>query len=304
MRRLAVMTLLSCAPLCATGCRGWESEEPPVHLVRNMDTQEKGKAYRRDTSGIWADGRMMRPPVEGTVAQGQLVEDDVLSEGVGPDGQPTLKYPTSIKVDDAFRAHGKTRFDIYCTPCHGVEGNGKGTVAGRGLVVPPPSFFDPRLKTMAIGKIYAAIKNGVNNNNMPPYNVQLPVNDRWATVAYIRQLQMKADPTVAEEGGSTGAVAKANKASVQHGEQLYNAKACVTCHSLDGSKKVGPSFKGIYGKTESTSGGDVKVDDAYIRESVQNPTAKVVNGYPPAMPPMQLDEIEMQSVILFIKAQK
>ena len=50
------------------GCRGGESEKPPVHLIKNMDTQEKGKAYRKDSTGLFADGRMMRAPVEGTVA--------------------------------------------------------------------------------------------------------------------------------------------------------------------------------------------------------------------------------------------
>ena len=63
------------AAVALTGCRGWETENRPVHLIKNMDTQEKGKAYRRDTTGLFADGRMMRAPVEGTVAQGQLADD-------------------------------------------------------------------------------------------------------------------------------------------------------------------------------------------------------------------------------------
>ncbi len=70
-----------------TGCRGWESEEPPDAPHPNMDTQEKGRAYREDTTGLFADGRMMRAPVEGTVAQGQLDDDDLLEEGVDEAGE-------------------------------------------------------------------------------------------------------------------------------------------------------------------------------------------------------------------------
>ena len=61
--------------VAVTGCRGWETEERPVHLIKNMDTQQKFKAGRKDDTGLFADGRMSRLPVEGTVAQGQLGED-------------------------------------------------------------------------------------------------------------------------------------------------------------------------------------------------------------------------------------
>jgi hypothetical protein len=55
-----------------SGCRGWESDQPPIHLIPNMDTQEKGRPYRRDNSGVFADGQMMRLPVVGTVARGEV----------------------------------------------------------------------------------------------------------------------------------------------------------------------------------------------------------------------------------------
>jgi mono/diheme cytochrome c family protein len=306
MRATFVMT----GVLVLAGCRGWESDKPPVHLIHNMDTQEKGRAYRRDTSGLFQDGRVMRPPVEGTVALGQLDEDDVYFEGV--DGaQPTLKYPAAIKADDALKARGKLRYEIYCAPCHGVLGDGKGLMTlpaidgTKRLEVPPPSFHDTRLKQLPVGKIYSAIKNGVNANNMPSYATQIPVADRWAIVAYVRKLQIDGDASVAEEGGvNLAPVAKASKASLEHGEALFKAKTCVACHSLDGSRLVGPSFKGAFGRTEKTNLGDVVVDEAYLKESMLTPQAKIVEGFPPAMPPMQLDDIEVQSLILFIKAQK
>src|SRR5689334_3332200 len=91
-------------------CRGGESESPPVHLIHNMDTQEKGRPYRKDTSGLFADGRMMREPVEGTVAWGQLNDDDLLYEGLAPDGGlPTLTYPTHNSTGEAFESNAATK---------------------------------------------------------------------------------------------------------------------------------------------------------------------------------------------------
>lgn len=291
----------------AAGCRGWESEKPPVHLIPNMDTQEKGKAYRRDKTGLFEDGRTARLPIEGTVAVGQLGDDSVLEEGVGADGQPTLKYPEVIKakLDDTFRATGKVRYMTYCSPCHGVNADGKGTVALKGgLSVPPPSFLDARLKTMPLGKIYSAIKNGVNNGNMGSYAAQIQVQDRWAILSYVRQVQMAADNTVNEEGGENIVVAQASTASADHGGQLYKAKGCNACHSVDGSKMVGPTFKGLIGRTEETSAGKVVADKAYLVESIKQPAAKIVNGYPPAMPVIALSDLEIDSLILFIGQQK
>lgn len=309
--RNALLTLAGA--LALAGCRGGESDQPPVHLIHNMDTQEKGRPYRADSTGLFADGRMMRPPVEGTVALGQLDEDEVLYEGLDADGGVTFSYPASIlvdgKVDDATRERGRQRYQIYCLPCHGV-GDGKGVMTqpaldgGVRLQVKPPSYYEQRLKDLPVGKIYSAIRNGVNLGNMPSYATQIPVEDRWAIVTYVRKLQLEQDPSLKEEGGVSLTVAKAAVSSLEHGALLYKAKACEACHSLDGTRKVGPSFKGVYGKLEKTSAGEVTVDDAYIKESVLTPMAKIVEGYPPAMPPQTLDEVEIGSLILFIKAQK
>jgi cytochrome c oxidase subunit 2 len=91
------------------------------------------------------------------------------------------------------------------------------------------------------------------------------------------------------------------------GRGLYATKACVGCHSLDGTRIVGPSFKGVFGKTENLEGGSsVQVDENYIRESILTPTAKIVAGYQPAMPPYagQLSEDEIKAIIEFIKSVK
>lgn len=93
---------------------------------------------------------------------------------------------------------------------------------------------------------------------------------------------------------------------VEQGRTLYASKACIGCHSVDGSRMVGPSFKAVFGKTESTSAGDLKVDENYLRESILNPNAAVVTGYPAAMPPYagQLTDDEVKALIEFIKSLK
>lgn len=92
------------------------------------------------------------------------------------------------------------------------------------------------------------------------------------------------------------------------GAKLYKSRACVTCHSLDGSRIQGPSFKGLYGRTEQIAGqGAVQVDDNYIRESIVNPNAKVVEGYPSGLMPTYkglLKDREINALIEYIKTLK
>lgn len=91
------------------------------------------------------------------------------------------------------------------------------------------------------------------------------------------------------------------------GASLYRSKSCATCHSLDGSRLIGPSFKGIFGrKTELADGSTVEADENYIRESVMDPMKKVVKGYPPAMPSFrgQFTDEELNQLISYLKTVK
>lgn len=138
---------------------------------------------------------------------------------------------------------------------------------------------------------------------MPSYAAQIPVADRWAIVMYLKQAQLKkGSADQLEPGGIVAEVV--TEATVAAGEKLYKAKGCNACHSVDGSKIVGPTFKGLWGKTEKTSGGEVTVDLAYVSESILQPMAKITEGYPPAMPPQQLNELEIKSVALYIESLK
>ena len=88
------------------------------------------------------------------------------------------------------------------------------------------------------------------------------------------------------------------------GAKLYTKYTCNTCHSVDGSKIVGPTFKGLWGRQEQITGaGPLTVDENYIRESILNPNAKIVEGYPPVMPSFkgQLKDEQIDALIAYMK---
>lgn len=94
---------------------------------------------------------------------------------------------------------------------------------------------------------------------------------------------------------------------VELGERMYNQLGCSGCHSTDGTIKTGPSFKGIFGKTETmTDGSSITVDENYIKESLLEPQAKVVQGFPGAMPTFKgkVSDKKIAGIIAYIKAQK
>jgi cytochrome c oxidase subunit 2 len=91
----------------------------------------------------------------------------------------------------------------------------------------------------------------------------------------------------------------------QRGERLFKDKMCATCHALDGNRVVGPALNGVLGRqVKLTDGSTITADEAYITESIKNPTAKVVEGFPPAMPPLGLNDSEIQDLIAYLKTVK
>jgi mono/diheme cytochrome c family protein len=160
-----------------------------------MDNQPKYKAQARNM--MFADRRAMRPPVNGTVARGTTLGDPALMSGkVGEDWVEAIP----VSIDRAALERGRGRYDIYCSPCHGLAGFGDGMVAKRadelleGTWTPPTSFHTDLLRERAAGHIFNTISNGIRN--MPAYGPQIPVEDRWAIVAYVRALQRSQNATV------------------------------------------------------------------------------------------------------------
>src|SRR5258706_435689 len=94
-----------------------------------------------------------------------------------------------------------------------------------------------------------------------------------------------------------------NLPPVEKGAKLYRTQGCVQCHSLDGTRLVGPSWKDLWGKTETLTGGtQVHVDTAYVSESILQPLAKIVDGYPATMPPFVLKDNDINAIIAYMKS--
>ncbi|CAB3760290.1 cytochrome B558 subunit A [Burkholderia sp. MSh2] len=118
---------------------------------------------------------------------------------------------------------------------------------------------------------------------------------RQATFAQRQQARAQAAPAAA--GGSAAAL-------VEQGRALAASRGCVACHTVDGSPRVGPTWKGLYGKTETMADGSTaKVDEAYLRAFIRDPTARVVKGYAPVMPHFDLSEPELAALVAYIEAQ-
>jgi mono/diheme cytochrome c family protein len=167
--------------LALAGCRGGKSEEPPVHVLGDMDWQPK---YQwGEASPLFEDGRAMRPLVDGTVPVGYLNEDDAYYRGKDAKGEFIKRAP--LEVDEKVVRRGQERFNIYCAPCHDMSGSGRGMVVQRGFP-PPVDLSSERVLTMPDGQVFDTISHGVRN--MPAYRKQIPVADRWAIVTWVRVL--------------------------------------------------------------------------------------------------------------------
>jgi cytochrome c553 len=169
------------------GCRGYTTQNPPIRLNRNMYTQQKGKAYRE--SDFFEDGQYMRMPIEGTLARGQLKEDEHFYFGK-VNGEFARSFPSDFIMDDPFLKRGQLVFNRVCAACHAAIGDGNGLV-GRRLLVQPTSLHSDYMYGLPPGYYFNVISNGVRT--MQGYKHMLVEKDRWAIVAYIRSLQMSQD---------------------------------------------------------------------------------------------------------------
>ena len=190
MRCLCLLFLL--AGLVA--CQGQLSEKPPFDPNPNMDNQPKKDP--QEPSPIFADGRAERMPVAGTMALGDLRNDTVYFQGKNADGSWVANNPRPL--DAALLRRGQERFNIYCGVCHDRAGTGKGIVAPPNYegLVPPPSYHDDRIRALSDGQIFDVISHGFNT--MPSYASQIPPDDRWAIVAYVRALQRSQRTSIAD----------------------------------------------------------------------------------------------------------
>jgi mono/diheme cytochrome c family protein len=205
LRTFFILLLTAHCTLLTSSCR------------RDMQDQPKMKPFRSST--FFRDGLSTRQPIEGTVARGFLKEDTEFFTGkkagkvsanppavpsqapAGPQpsgatAAPALQGPAAypddvevfpIAVTKEVVTRGKERYEIFCSACHGLTGNGDGMIVRRGFRR-AASFNDDRLRQAPVGHFFDAITNGWGS--MPSYAAQIPTEDRWAITAYIRALQL------------------------------------------------------------------------------------------------------------------
>ena len=187
--RLSLLAL-AVVTVSLSGCRGAKSEAPPIHPNLNMDFVQRFEA--QEANGLFPDQAAMRPVVAGTVRRGDLRTTDNAPLVYGRTASGALVEEIPVEVTPALLERGQERYNIYCTVCHGVAGDGRGIImvgnAGQGYgYTPAPSYHTASLRDRPDGYLYDVILNGVNS--MPSYGHEVLVEDRWAIVAYIRALQ-------------------------------------------------------------------------------------------------------------------
>ena len=197
----------ACCLFFTVGCR------------QDMQDQPRMKPFRATT--FFRDGMSSRPPVTGTVPRGYLRADKEFFTGkkstagtsapAGAQPAPTsaagaaqgaAAYPDDVEefplaVTPELVKRGKERFEIFCSACHGMTGNGDGMIVRRGFRR-AASFHSDSLRQAPVGHFFDAITNGWGA--MPSYAAQIPAEDRWAIVAYIRALQLSQQTTQSPTG--------------------------------------------------------------------------------------------------------
>src|SRR6266550_9556862 len=202
--------------LFSSGCR------------RDMQDQPKMKPFRSTT--FFGDGLSARPLIEGTIPRGYLRADTAFYTGKkskllngtpAPSPTPTGPQPTASAPGGAARTaasypddvetfpfpiteeivtRGRERYDIYCSVCHGLTGDGDGMIVRRGFRR-AASFHDDRVRQAPVGHYFDAITNGWGA--MPSYAPQITAQDRWAIIAYVRALQLsQQNPQAQTPGGA------------------------------------------------------------------------------------------------------
>jgi mono/diheme cytochrome c family protein len=164
LSRLTLTGVFACA-LFVAGCRQDMADQPKYKALTGSD--------------FFGDGRSGRPLIDNTVSRNSYAEN-ALYESKDSNAIP-------VPVDAMLLERGEDRYRIYCSPCHGIQGDGNGMIAERGMKH-PPTYHQDRMRKVTNGYLFDVITNGFGA--MYGYSAQIAPKDRWAIVAYIRALQL------------------------------------------------------------------------------------------------------------------
>ena len=195
---LAGFLLLCVLGISIAGFRGSKSRKSPLEIFPDMDRQLKLRPQNVDT--FFPDQRSSRLPVPGTIARRAPMHlsstdpnkvvypfEDVPVNTGRITGTTNFIETNPFEITPKLLARGQQRFMINCSPCHGPLADGNGITKKLGMAT-VANLHDPRIVKLADGEIFYVITNG--RNTMYPYGGQVPVEDRWAIIAYLRALQL------------------------------------------------------------------------------------------------------------------
>lgn len=229
--------------------------------------------------------------------RGHVVVDEAEDFDVWLSSKPTyaqfLAAATAAPAMTGLAAKGQEVAGAQgCLSCHTIDGTSGVGPTWQGLFGKEETLADGT--TVSVDEAY--LKESITEPNaklvegfdsiMPPY--ALSDEDLEALVEYIKSVSTP--PPAAES-------------KEEAGQKVAESNGCLSCHSVDGAPGVGPTWKGLFGKEETLADGTtVSVDEAYLRESVTDPNAKLVEGFAPIMPPYTLSEEDMAALIALIKS--
>ncbi|AUX23728.1 hypothetical protein SOCEGT47_042580 [Sorangium cellulosum] len=177
----AALGLAGCEPTVPTGPATDTPGESDLLDLERMLRQHRFVPYQ--PSELFLDGAAMRRPPEGTVPHDEVTGDPALTRGV-VGGAHATRFPIPVTIE--LVRYGKERYDIFCSACHGVAGDGESEVARNMTQRRPPSLVDARVQAFPPGRIYQVIVEGYGL--MRSYAPQIPLRERWAIVAYVKAL--------------------------------------------------------------------------------------------------------------------
>jgi len=176
MRNRSSLLVAACL-LAVSGC----------NYTLRQDMANQPRQNPLSPSDFFQDGRSERPILDNTVVRGSI-ENDTLAV---PKESNAFPLPVTMELLE----RGQDRYGIFCSPCHGLQGDGQGMVTLRGMKH-PPTYHQDRLRNVPNGYLYDVITNGFGAMN--GYSAQLVPKDRWAVVAYVRALQVSRNAHAAD----------------------------------------------------------------------------------------------------------
>jgi cytochrome c oxidase subunit 2 len=188
-----------------------------------------------------------------------------------------------------------------CSACHSQDGSTSLGPGWKGLYGRTEQFADGTSALVDEAYVKESILDPKARlvQGYPPVMVAytLTEDELGAVVALIKSLgAAQQEPSASEK------LDRGDDLATQ-GQRLAESLGCLACHSVDGSKGVGPSWQGLYGETVTfADGSTIKADEGYIKDSILNPGAKIVKGYAAVMPAFTPSDQELNALIAFIQS--